>query len=57
MEHFAERHETRRPPFLIWQVVRTEGFKELVSTETRPLVLLILEEVSSRMPALSVRGE
>jgi len=44
VEHFSE-------------VVRTEGFRELISKETRPLVLLLLEEVSSRVPALSLRGE
>ena len=43
VEHFAE-------------VVRTEGFKELVSAESRPLVLLFLEEASSRMPASAPRA-
>jgi hypothetical protein len=36
VEHFAE-------------VVRTEGFKKLVSAESRPLVLLFLEEASNRI--------
>ena len=36
VEHFAE-------------VVKSEGFKELISTPTRPLVILFLEEASKRL--------
>jgi len=36
VEHFAE-------------VVKTESFKELIATPTRPLVLMFLEETASRM--------
>ena len=33
------------------EVVRTDGFRELICVESRPLVVQILEEASSRMPA------
>ena len=38
-------------------VVRTDGFGELISESHRPLVLLLLEEVSSRMPKPLPLGE
>ena len=47
VDHFAE-------------IVRTDGFKELIATPTRPLVLAFLEEVSKRMssaPHAMVGGE
>ena len=37
VEHFSE-------------VVRTEGFKDLICAEMRPLVLQVLEEVSAKVP-------
>ena len=40
VEHFAE-------------VVRTEGFRELICEHTRPLVCLVLEEAAARVPSSS----